>query len=86
MWFANVQANQAVIITMHRFHSRQLFPLIRGVAVLLSAGREFNHVMAAQPRNQFRGSTGGDNLSVVNDGEAIATNVRPLPYSVDAVA
>ncbi len=33
---------------------------------------EFNHVMAAQPRNQFRGSTGGDNLSVVNDGEAIA--------------
>src|SRR6185312_6737269 len=54
------------------FHPRQLLPDLSGSAILLSTGCKFHDVMAAEPGNQVRRRSLGNDLPMVDDSQAVA--------------
>ena len=75
MRLTDVEADHVFLIA-YGLHTRQCAPQIGlvsvGILIHLVAYLELDHVMTAQPVDEVDGGSFGDDLAVVNDGEAVA--------------
>jgi len=68
---ANIQADHAVFAT-YALHAGQCAPEFQGCFLVVAAGVELDHVMAAQAFDQFSGGAFSDDLAMIDNGEAVA--------------
>ena len=75
MWLLHIQCNQAIVFS-DRFYTRQTAPRCHGCAIG-ARYRKLHHVMSAEAGDQIGRRSLGDDLAVIDNGEAIA---EPLSF------
>src|SRR6185437_13727446 len=70
VWFAYIQANQAVVMA-DRLDSGKRPPDLDAISVGTPAYLEFHHVMTTQPLDQIRRRALGNHLSVIHNCQPI---------------